>query len=361
MSIRSKGRGFTLVELLVVIAIIAILVLLLLPALNAAREAARRNGCISNAKNWVLAVQNVESATGRYPNCTDYTDQYAASPAIVDPIAAGFPKAGAPAKANTKTKGWSWIVACLTPMEENIAEAQIKKTSNGYNHDPFEVNILNEAGTLNMWEHDFPALHCPSAATNPVAQNAAGYSKPPVISNYMAIPGIGFSTGGANTGYVYSGFVYDGVMVPGEVNRNKGLKVGDLADGTSKTVVLCESREPDYASWYDGATAWVCGAPGTTNCTQIGTTRGFDATEHALNYGDPDASPAKYFMTATKYPALGAGNNRNYGPSSRHTGDIVVHSYADGHTQALRDRVEPKVYLALISRDGGESVDMSEL
>ncbi len=67
MSKRRRGRGFTLVELLVVIAIIAILVLLLLPAINAAREAARRNGCISTSKQLALAAINHESTKGRFP------------------------------------------------------------------------------------------------------------------------------------------------------------------------------------------------------------------------------------------------------------------------------------------------------
>jgi len=71
---KTRSRGFTLIELLVVIAIIAILIALLLPAVQQAREAARRTQCKNNLKQIGLGIHNYESTYSRFPSAGEYTD-----------------------------------------------------------------------------------------------------------------------------------------------------------------------------------------------------------------------------------------------------------------------------------------------
>src|SRR5688500_12044220 len=108
-------RGFTLVELLVVIAIIGVLVALLLPAVQAAREAARRMNCQSNMKNLALAVLNYENARKELPPSTK---------------AGVVGRAGGTDVLRYSGPQYSWIVWALPYMEQQSLFSQIDMKAN---------------------------------------------------------------------------------------------------------------------------------------------------------------------------------------------------------------------------------------
>ena|SRR5689334_10051526 len=114
-AIRRKRRGFTLVELLVVIAIIGILVALLLPAIQAAREAARRNQCLNNFKQLLIALQNCHDTRLALPLAS--TSPIAQSGGTGTAFSYGALGTGNPAAApftnwspGQNGDGYSWIV-----------------------------------------------------------------------------------------------------------------------------------------------------------------------------------------------------------------------------------------------------------
>lgn len=144
-------RGFTLVELLVVIAIIGILVALLLPAVQSAREAARRSECVNKLKQLSLACQNYHDARGHLPS--------------------GF-------EAREKTTNrdpywaWSWTVQVL-PYLEGSSVADVLDASKTMVEEAWTVPEMVAA-----LEAPQPSLTCPSDGTTPNLQlNAGGTSR----------------------------------------------------------------------------------------------------------------------------------------------------------------------------------------
>ena len=364
---RQKGQGFTLVELLVVIAIIAILVLLLLPAVQAAREAARRNGCINNLRQLGLSVLNHESATQRFPLSTDSVGSLRdALPGVAssDEIAM---------TGTDKTwDGYSWVVKVMPYMEETAMYNELQKTSQQYMRSAFDpVNVFTGVSSTGAAAQHFASvpigpLKCPSFA-GPDEATYTGYTLPTgkaALGNYVAMVG---SHGSRST------IAANGMIVPRSENNGsrKGLRMGDCGDGTSKTILFTESREKKLAAWYSGSSAWVVALrPEDPNLvvdsTGARTEDGFAGPmpgrgAHALNYGpDKDEPDVRWYLMKGSSRARFFANGelgREWGPSSQHAGGVVVHVFTDGHCKAIPDDIEAATYHHMATRRGNEAID----
>ncbi|MEM8678471.1 MAG: DUF1559 domain-containing protein [Planctomycetota bacterium] len=398
---RSKmKRGFTLVELLVVIAIIAILVLLLLPAVQAAREAARRNGCLNNCRQLALALLNFDSAQRQLPLAMDFADANGTLEPVIVTTAGPIPTQLQPG--GSPIGGYSWIVRTLPFMEENNLYDNIRKNSNRFRSPAMAGDIVasnaNQGGT--DLDHarsiQIGPLLCPSYAGDeitaweypvlpPANSGVAAGNTDSAVGNYVALLGThidsndpkGLQTNGAIT----NGSPKSSLAASANIQlrpRIIGID-GGFSDGTSKTVFVGESKEERVSSWYDGASAWVIGfIPDVDQQSGLGGpfNSGIDVNPQdgipdavapvanatalvALNYGpDPQDLPADQ---QHYWASFAGGENRSWGPSSEHSGGVIVHSFADGHTSAIADNVDQGIYYAIITRAGAESADFNQI
>jgi hypothetical protein len=130
--------------------------------------------------------------------------------------------------------------------------------------------------------------------------------------------------------------------------------MGALKDGTSKTVIYCESREASLNSWLDGSVNWVVGAnpnnagPPTKDANGYLTIAPGGTT--ALNVGPGSPLATTRYLTRANSPN---GYEWSFGPSSEHAG-VVIHGFGDGAVRTIVDDVDPTVYIQLITRSDRE-------
>lgn len=319
-------RGFTLIELLVVIAIIAVLVSLLLPAVQQAREAARRTQCRNQLKQLALAMHNYESSHSCFPP---------------GQIRLSFPT-------TPRVRGWSMFVQILPYLEQSAL----------YSQWDFANPLANE--TNGNTGFILPVLVCPSATLpqNPfVKTSGALYSLTSYGGNGGTQSHPPASTSGdgmfAGTGPV--------ITTPPTV-QHRMVRMRDVTDGTSNTILLGERSHIDsnYDSFYTGGYSqnpmggWGYWAPsgGQLGLTDI-TMSSFGPINYRLPF-DFANKPGSISSSAT-FDASPESIRRLCAFGSQHTGGAQV-ALVDGSVRFLSENIDSNTLRSLTTRGGGEVV-----
>lgn len=315
-TMNSVPRAFTLVELLVVIAIIGTLIGLLLPAVQSAREAARRLSCMNNLKQLTLALISHESGKKQFPDAytyeTGFAPNYNASSEFL------------------KLRG-TWAIAILPFAEEESLYDRIDRTK------PMAdgSNAAARAARLKM-------MACPTDVFNDRAFNGDSAAATAVLGknwsrgNYAANSSLSLGVP------VSSGFI----TYPGIMGDNCSKRLHQITDGTSKTVLLAEIRAG--ITEYDTRGIWALGMGSSSlwghggvlgdcygpNCPVISSDDVITCTEIVGSVGGQDR------LQAMGMPcSLVNGMSWQQTARSMHPGGVFV-SMADGSVRWITDNIQ---------------------
>ncbi len=340
-SSRPNRLGFTLIELLVVIAIIAILIALLLPAVQQAREAARRSQCKNNLKQFGIALSNFHDTYNRFPV----------------------------AMADDDTNNWGWGVYLLPYLDQAPMYQQLTKGTNSTsttftpivlvyqpgNHTfPSGTNNIDSTGSgQNVNSGNYPGIKntlnafvCPSD-TLPQTNNA-GIGKSNYCANIGAILTGSGGWGGPSGQTMNGGLAWD--------NYNYASYHTDFAaltDGASNTIMIgevtqstCVRNSINNNTWFP---VWT---GGNTHGSQSPGFIGWGSFARTTNASYPINTPANLSSTS---PSCGTGDNSDRAFGSQHVGGAQF-VFGDGSVHFLSQNINALVYQGLGTRNGGEAV-----
>jgi prepilin-type N-terminal cleavage/methylation domain-containing protein len=320
--IQRRSRGFTLIELLVVIAIIAILIALLLPAVQQAREAARRTQCRNNLKQLTLAAHNYHDAHRCFP-----------------------------LQAGSSLYGYSAQAQLLPYHEQGNLHALIDFRL------PLQIGLpwrpLVNPPLAPVASQPLAVLRCPSDAGNPIYIDSNGFSW--AGGNYLV-------NGGSGIGTNYCSRENDGLFW-----RGSKTKIRDILDGTSNTVFMAET----LFGRRGGDTATLTNPQRQMKRVSLGSPcqpTGDDMlAAPATRF---EGSRAGSWISSTGYHTLIHGflppNSDEpdvvhhgevlSGPRSLHTGGAIV-SLCDGSVRFLSENIDLPAQRNLFARDDGNVID----
>jgi prepilin-type N-terminal cleavage/methylation domain-containing protein len=312
------ARGFTLIELLVVIAIIGVLVGLLLPAVQQAREAARRSSCVSKMKQVSLAMMNFESINKRFPSSffqNEFRDF------------------------SNRWERWSFLVPIAPMMEEAALYDQfVSECKSNANYAPWDTNQSKPAA------QQISVLQCPSEINV-----KSGNNNNLGITNYHI-----------NSGDIYMGGDWPEARGIGLTGWNRWsntktapIRIADILDGTSNTFMLGEvmvgRRGTSHRQGAHGGPGGI-GGPGDAPSTCAGMLTGDTYSAGTTNdwvaggrwMDSMNAYTAVYFAAPPNYPRCFGNNGEWWGVyplSSFHPGGAVA-SKCDGSVAFVNDNVD---------------------
>lgn len=224
-----QKSGFTLVELLVVIAIIAILVALLLPAVQSAREAARRAHCLNNLKQIGIAMHNYHQTFGVFP-----MGALSKQPGVPAPPELDW-------SSGLHLLGWAWTVHILPYIEEQQIHDGLDMSSVHFRFGPPGSGAFAYGGNLELAGRHITKYHCPTDVheqrDTSVSIGSGGGPRSIVLSKTNYIGLIDSRCKPINCDWGMQDFRYDG---NGMLFNVSAVKIRDVFDGTSNTLFVGE-------------------------------------------------------------------------------------------------------------------------
>ena len=294
-------RGFTLIELLVVIAIIALLAALLLPAVQQAREAARRTQCLNNLKQMALAAHNYLDAHKSFPSGWISTG---GGSAVIGPfpepieVPLGTAAGGAPLGVTltqwTMSDNWSWQAFMLPQMGATTVGLDFK-------------SVKSTANNMQGIQVPIESYVCPSAGLAEARPGGLGYT------NYRGCIG---TSPGAGSSLVTNGMLYG----------NSSISFKGVRDDSSQTLLIGETL---MGFWGDGNSC----------CARF-----------ADDNADGQHDRGNVFDTYWQSSGI-----HFFGFGSWHS-QSVHFCMADGSARAIGKNVDFRIMMALATRNGGERI-----
>jgi prepilin-type N-terminal cleavage/methylation domain-containing protein/prepilin-type processing-associated H-X9-DG protein len=363
----NRPAGFTLVELLVVISIIGILMALLLPAVQAAREAARRTQCLNNIRQIGVALATFESQNGAYPP---------GLPSCM-PVAQIYTNIFGTGGTNACTCcGPNWATQILPQIEQRDLFESVKTCLEAKGTQGNACSDCAIAGTnpttSTTWGAVGPIVPstyvCPSADAHDLVQlggsgtGVSGFSNPIGKGNYAGNWGnLMWQPASTTTFTSTTAGMFEVVHLTGnttgqrKVGFRTGVRQADVADGTSHTMIASEVL--GVASAKDGRGAWTWAAMGASFYTALAPPNApYNPASPADNipYCDNAPLPPNSPLTGTQGTTAKAWTAA---ARSSHPGAVNI-VMADGSTQNISDTIDLLIWQATATRAGHETLQL---